>query len=727
MRRSRGEQAPPFALFPFIAVLLCSVGALVVLLVVMNQIGARKAALASRAAEAAVDSADAAPRAAEARKRLDEARAYRAKLDQARDESSRTLADEQTRLRGIEGHVRKLQDQVEKLRAEATELFALEQDHYDDAAMAARELRRLNELVEDQSKEVDELRTAATGRQRRYAIVPLREGRGGSNRPAVYFECVEDGVIMQPEGVKLSRQDFMPPVHVSSPLAAAARAVEQFYKDHPEARAAGEEGAPYPLLVVRPEGVSAYFRARAVFEAIDFDYGYQPVDRDWPIEYESPNPLLAEQALRAIDLARLERERLAAAAPQLFRPKGPGWETGTDDTDPAMGRGSFASAGMTTGGDNGAPGSVGAASHNPFVGLVSGSPGHGSVVLNEAQAARLRAANGGPSSGSAADNDFAPGAGAVGGTFAPGAGGRAAGPPGAEELVGPSLGAQGGGGHPLLEDPLRSDRQGGGTGGAGSGAADPSAGGAGGTLAQGAASSGVRPSGGDASNTRSDRIVMNPGQGGGAGPSGNPFGGDPSGQPPAPGAGGTIGTAASGGMTSAAAGGVPDPLALERPQGATSGAPASHLNPQAPPSASALAKDAPAPAAPQPPKGRSADRTREGVAMVRTISLEVSADAMAIVEDRRGVAGSGAQVALGDSAYAAREAVFSALKQHADTWGIPGDGMYWQPRLQLRVAPGGESRASELVTLFEASGLSVQPSTATSASGSGGSDASQLR
>jgi hypothetical protein len=54
-----------------------------------------------------------------------------------------------------------------------------------------------------------------------------------------------------------------------------------------------------------------------------------------------------------------------------------------------------------------------------------------------------------------------------------------------------------------------------------------------------------------------------------------------------------------------------------------------------------------------------------------------------------------------------------AVQQQVDGWGTGGDGMYWQPVLQLRIAPDGAHRAQDLMRLLNNSGFELQtPATA---------------
>ncbi len=359
-RYAHGEPSSAFSLFPFLAVLLCTMGALAVLLVAMAQVSRDKA---ERQAQVASKQPTQEELAQERylKQQLAKAEQVEKQFSEKQEKLSKQLAAKQNQLRDVEDHLRRLQDEVKALQAEAMEIIKLDEMHVSDHSLAEQEIERLKALKENLTKENQELAEEASKSSRRYAIVPLREGNNGTRRPAIYFECIEDGVILQPEGIKLTQQDFARPIHVSSPLAAAVRAVQQYYVDYPQARASDEQGAPYPLFVIRPGGVIAYYRASTVLKSIDADYGYQPVAAGWDIEYELPNPVLGKSVARAIELARLDRERLASSAPQLFQHTAGTWDY--EQEEDLFAKVSLGVAGATT--------------QNPFSGATFNAPSSG--------------------------------------------------------------------------------------------------------------------------------------------------------------------------------------------------------------------------------------------------------------------------------------------------------------------------------------------------------------
>ena len=58
------------------------------------------------------------------------------------------------------------------------------------------------------------------------------------------------------------------------------------------------------MLLVRPEGITAYYAARAAMKSWGFDFGYELVGDDWKLAYPPPDPRLVELLRQVIASAR---------------------------------------------------------------------------------------------------------------------------------------------------------------------------------------------------------------------------------------------------------------------------------------------------------------------------------------------------------------------------------------------------------------------------------------
>ncbi|MCH8924049.1 MAG: hypothetical protein IIA67_12980, partial [Planctomycetes bacterium] len=313
MRRSgAAQQSLSVSLFPFLAVLICTMGALIVLLVVIS----RQASL--QAAQASFEETLSAPNVAEIR---DEIALVESDIDlleqQSRPLTADQLHEQRHRLAVTEQLIRDLRDQYERLKRDAERAAGF----IDDGATRQRGLQqRLDQLrqqLAEATEQLDEARREADNTRRSYSIVPFR-GPNGTRRRPIYIECRSDRVILQPEGVVLKQSDFEEPLGPGNPLAAALRATREYWADGGRVDQRGQR-APYPLLLVRPDGVIPYNIVRRAIKSWGPDFGYELIGQDWKLDLPKADPALAAAQRRAIADARIDQESLRRAAPARFR------------------------------------------------------------------------------------------------------------------------------------------------------------------------------------------------------------------------------------------------------------------------------------------------------------------------------------------------------------------------------------------------------------------------
>jgi hypothetical protein len=314
MSRARThEVSSPISLFPFIGILLCTMGALLVVLVAVSR-SARNTA--QREVQSVRPSA-AQPADDAVQKKLADVDQYVGQLKKVRGEAELKLRDEHARLSHIEDHIRRLQEKMRSLETAAVELLALEQEHYDDREQAQREIERLQKLVADSQKTVDSLREAASKAARSYAVVPY-EGPNGTYRRPIYIECIKNELILQPEGIHVAASDLLGPLGPGNPLASVLRASrEHLVRLNPKI-GQSRDTEPYALLLVRPDGLFMYDRARQAIQAGDFDLGYELVESDWKLKYPQADRQLAAVQQQALVEGRARQQMLAAAAPRAY-------------------------------------------------------------------------------------------------------------------------------------------------------------------------------------------------------------------------------------------------------------------------------------------------------------------------------------------------------------------------------------------------------------------------
>lgn len=593
----------PVQLFPFVAVLLCTMGALLVLLVSVARTSRARAledavALQSEArAEAALRAAESQRNLEASRRELERVAAYQRELDEARRRADAILQHDRARLAHLEDHMRRLRQQLETMKLAAAELNSLQDSRFEDRQQALAEVERLGQLIGETRQKIEELRAETAHRSKSYAIVPF-EGRSGTRRRPIYIECNETEVVLQPEGVVFTMDDFRPPIGPGNPLVAALRAAREHVARNSPAGALGKDVEPYPLIVVRPTGFKFYRLVREAIQSWDSEFGYELVEQDWVLTYGGADPQLASVEYDAAQLARERLRALADAAPQAYGAYrgGGGWGDGFGIGDGDLAGDDYAAAGERGGGD--ASGSVEAVERS--MGVVRGSESrHNSGRIAAVIVKRQDAAA--------------------------------------------ATGAEVGGGRP---------------------------GGSANEYRQ--AANGLKLS---EKQTTTGPVAANATQGG------------------APTSSGAESSPAEAGSASGSnVGGYNPEAELDRMAR----------------NAAANEEDA-ARKTKQKIRGKNWAIRNANPGMIpirRTIQILIRDDALVILPESAGAAGK--EFPFGVAPDAAYDDLLSAVDMRIADWGMAGQGLYWRPVIELRVAPNGDGRVDQLVQLLEHGGAEVR-------------------
>ncbi|HEV3418279.1 MAG TPA: hypothetical protein VG056_15750, partial [Pirellulales bacterium] len=296
MRRSATPHNPGVSLFPFLAVLICTMGVMMLLLVVCNRPGADGAddgpangSSPAAATDAAIDVA---------RNALS---GKIAQLESSRKATETDLAERRRRLSAEEQRIHKLLEDWRSIQSATANFEQVEHAKGEALHLTESQIAQLEQAV----KRAKEQAGLAAERARRqppwFAIVPY-EGPNGTRRRPIYIECGPDRVTLQPEGIVLTIEDFAGPDGPGNPLATILRAVRDYLAAG--GAAGGPQGEPYPLLIVRPDGIELFYHARQAMASWATEFGYELIEQDRKLAYPPPNPQLAQIEQTALTDAR---------------------------------------------------------------------------------------------------------------------------------------------------------------------------------------------------------------------------------------------------------------------------------------------------------------------------------------------------------------------------------------------------------------------------------------
>ena len=323
-RRAR-RGSPRLSLFPFLAVLICTMGALVpLLLAVMRQ--AKIQAVRESAAKAARQQQD---RTAGVQSQRELAQWRVEQLRQSRQATEKDLADWRLVLGHLEDHGRRLREQLARLQANSQSLDLTGNDLARRRMGTQQDLEKLQAQVAEAQRRVDQARQEAMKKPRSYAIIPY-QGPQETHRRPIYLECRADTVVLQPEGIEFVEDDFDGPLGSGNPLATALCAAREYLMTQggfdPQ-----RDGEPYPLLLVRPAGISAYYAALSAMESWRSEFGYEMIGDDWPLVFPKPDPQLARTLDQAVAGRGSASRRSWPPPPAAFAAHRPGraiaWRT----------------------------------------------------------------------------------------------------------------------------------------------------------------------------------------------------------------------------------------------------------------------------------------------------------------------------------------------------------------------------------------------------------------
>lgn len=280
--------------FPFLAVLLCAMGSLLLFLFIMD----RRAKIAAQHANDEV--------LAERRKRSQrEEEEIKAEWEKAKKELHEALVLQEAQLASqVKGLVIDMDSVGEKLRLAKVQQKDLDAEAKAEAAKIAeiqlqiagrrrglleadkKETMSKKELIEA-TRELAELEISLqqllSFKEREknlHSLVPYR-GKHGDTRVPVYVECIRDGIIFHPNEVALRGLDFGTGAIRTEVERRAGRLVP--------ARAGGDKSGDksetYVLFLVRPSGISSYYRAQAALRGFRLDFGYELIDQDWELDF----------------------------------------------------------------------------------------------------------------------------------------------------------------------------------------------------------------------------------------------------------------------------------------------------------------------------------------------------------------------------------------------------------------------------------------------------------
>jgi hypothetical protein len=277
--------------FPFLAVLLCAMGSLILLLLVFD----RRAKVVARA-KAQEYAAQVAAKKAKAVDSDNED--WQRKIRQLHELLLQEQLELQNQLRAILGNKavtdKHIQDEeseilslhkaigeqkadLDKKRTELAVRRGVLAKANEREKAAQKDLERFARELDQLERTLHELQSVRRREKETYSLVPYH-GKRGANRKPIYVECAGYSLVFHPGGKALSALSLTPADFLAEVVRLGGKL--------PQKSESGKEveGA-YVLFLVRPNGIATYYQAQAVMKELDMDYGYEFVEPDWVFDF----------------------------------------------------------------------------------------------------------------------------------------------------------------------------------------------------------------------------------------------------------------------------------------------------------------------------------------------------------------------------------------------------------------------------------------------------------
>lgn len=371
-------------LFPFLAVLVCAMGALIFLLLVTTRMIRQKTIAAAAAIEQVlppehkpvlslpaesiappqpqvsppvstepatapvpllasqsielkpVDPVPPEPEVVIDRTRIDQLQSRIQELRSQEQQLSRTATNRQEQLEHLLNARQRTEAELARLKAEQNDLFSqakLLQQTPDEA-----EIELVNKQIRTLENRLAGLSTQPGTGGSKFMIVPFDAQTGTTRRPII-IECHAQGLRFVPEDVTITAGDLVGFNEKFNPLLAGATALTRYWASPHRQRLPNEPlGEPYVLLLIRPSGTVAYYAASQMLSTMRQPFGYELIGE----ETELHMPTVDEEAKRLCEAAVRglikEREAVAAAGGLAVGKSGGEFAVAPDDEFAGSGR-----------------------------------------------------------------------------------------------------------------------------------------------------------------------------------------------------------------------------------------------------------------------------------------------------------------------------------------------------------------------------------------------------
>lgn len=346
MAKHRNDNA--VSLFPFLAVLMCTMGALILLLLVTTR-RIRQKQQETAVTSAVVENqpcnlpAITAEEISTARTQVLSRQEKMSTLEETLSADSRQQKITEDTISSLQDHIQRLQQELQEAEAAADTVRSSVGSVQTTIDELKEKIDSLQQQLTDAQQQQDQVQQELASQevladeaerlllQRRSALRQLRQtvdstlkasaGRDdlaidfsnprGTSRTPIMIELDGDGFVFPATGVRVGRQDLTGFRSTNNPLLSAVQV------SHRLRSRSSVVSDPYVLLLVRPEGILDFYPAQRVFTDARLHFGYELLDADQAVAADTAADGEADAAQLAIAETLAHRNRLLVGTTDL--------------------------------------------------------------------------------------------------------------------------------------------------------------------------------------------------------------------------------------------------------------------------------------------------------------------------------------------------------------------------------------------------------------------------
>lgn len=338
MSRRPRANAAGVSLFPFLDVLVCTMGSLILLLLVATS--RIRSAAVEKARQAAIQAKhereenrvetpqlEAVPPVEHAPE-VDLTAEWKTRIEQLREERDQLqmrLTRSNERLASLQSAALKNKVQAASTNSRLQEIRQQQEQSKQEQARIQAEIVAIRSDLTDAEQRLTKAVDRHSKSSSKFAFLPF-DGRTGTTKRPILIECTQDRIRFLPEEVSLSLSELNGFTTDFNPLLIASRELVHFWKAYD--RVYGTDGhkddtdqfesdlvalgdksrEPYVLLLVRPSGVMSFDAAKACLSQLKVAHGYELVPEELEVDSSNPDPDARRICQAAVDQVLAERE-----------------------------------------------------------------------------------------------------------------------------------------------------------------------------------------------------------------------------------------------------------------------------------------------------------------------------------------------------------------------------------------------------------------------------------